>query len=60
MKDVQIRIFPFDPEDNKYCAIVMIWGRTSWINSGIVVRDEDPINAFKFAMEAAKKEGVWE
>jgi len=56
--DIKIEIFPLDEEDNKYCAIVMLFGK-GWYNCGIVVRDLDPIVAFTKAMELAITYEYW-
>ena len=50
-----------EDHDNKYCAIVMGYHSKSkgWVNTGIVVREYLPLNAFSKAMEIAIKEGLW-
>lgn len=57
-KDVKIVVHPKDT-DKKYCAIVMGWTGTEWINTGIEVRQFLPLMAFSNAMELAIKKGMW-
>lgn len=47
--------------DGKYCAIVMGWHETSkaWYNTGIVVREESPVQAFNKAIARATERGWW-
>ncbi len=58
-KNTKIVVYPIDTEDNKYCAIVMGFGK-GWYNTGIVVRDVDPVKAFIAAKKQAIKEDLWE
>jgi len=56
--DTKIEVFPINEKDNKYCAIVILLGK-GWYDSGIVVRDLDPIVAFTKAMELAITYEYW-
>jgi hypothetical protein len=61
--EVQVRVYiDITPDDEVgNIAVVMIWNEMteSWVNSGIVINNSDPEAAFKFALEAAKKYGLW-
>lgn len=58
LKDVKIEVFSIDEDDNCYLAIVLGL-ENDWFNTGIVVRESDPIIAFKKALERAKEQGLW-
>lgn len=58
LKDVKIEVFSIDEDDNCYLGIVLGLGNV-WCNTGIVVRESDPIIAFTKALERAKKSGLW-
>ena len=62
-KDVEIVVSTIDDvgedHDDKYCAIVMGLTGNSWVNTGIVVREFLPLEAFSKAMEIAIKRGLW-
>jgi len=62
LENVQINIYPKDSFDNKYCAIIMLYNEKSggWYNSGLVVRENTDIQAFKAAKKLAEKNGYWE
>lgn len=59
--DTVIEIWPKDSEDNQYCAIVMEWHEETkdWVNSGIVVREDTPEEAFAMAKTGAIEHGLW-
>ena len=63
--DVEIMVHTKDDvgedHDDKYCAIVMGYHNKSrgWVNTGIVVREYSPLDAFSKAMDIATKEGLW-
>jgi len=59
LKDVKIEVFSIDEDDNCYLAIVMGLDDIDWFNTGIVVRESDPIIAFTKALERAKEAEVW-
>ena len=58
LKDVKIEVFSIDEDDKCYLAIVMGLGN-DWFNTGIVVRESDPIIAFTKALERAKEAELW-
>ena len=63
-KDFKIEVFTKDDigkdADNLYCAIMMQYNsKMGWFNTGIVVREKDPIVAFTKVMERAKLKGYW-
>ena len=47
--------------DGKYCAIVMGLNVTAetWYNTGIVIRDKSPTQAFSKALNIAIEKGWW-
>ena len=45
--------------DGLYCAIVMQYHRKTWVNSGIVVREDTPEKAFTSALRQAIEHGLW-
>ena len=53
----KICVYDIDPADNCYCAIVMGWHdiEKTWYNTGIVVREEDPVLAFSIALTRANE-----
>lgn len=62
--DVEINVQSKDDGeggDGKYCAIVMGWDNTSefWYNTGIVIREKSPIQAFNKAVNRATEKGWW-
>jgi len=63
--DTKIELQSKDDEgedaDNCYCATVLRWewSRKFWYNSGIVVRDPDPLAAVKKAINMATEKGIW-
>ena len=62
-KDVQIVVSTIDDvgedHDDNYCAIVMGWTGNDWVNTGIVVREFLPLEAFSKAMKIATEKGLW-
>lgn len=62
-EDVKIEVFTKDDigddADFMYCAIVMGYSGNDWYNTGLVVRDPSPTQAFNRALALVAKEGWW-
>jgi hypothetical protein len=62
--DVKIEVFAKDDKgpdaDFCYCAIAMGWNGKHWYNTGFVVRDPSPTQAFHRVLAHVAKEGWWE
>jgi len=43
-------------------AIVMVWHKHArqWVNSGLVVNEQNPVRAFQKALAMAIEAGLWE
>jgi len=61
VEDTQIVLHPKDDIDDCYCAVVLVWykGVEGWCNSGIVVREPDPLITINKAISIATKQGIW-
>lgn len=56
--DYKIEVFPKDPEDGCFCAILMTWHEPTqqWVNTGIVSRSTDVVTAFKITLGRARQQ----
>ena len=59
MEEYKIEVFAKDEEDNCFCAIVMRFTGSEWVNTGIVIRDKEASAAFSRACRSAKAVGFW-
>jgi hypothetical protein len=64
--DIKIEVFTKDDEkeggDGLYCAIVLglnVKVSSGWYNTGIIVRKDNPVEAFNEAMTEARLRGWW-
>ena len=57
--DLQTKDINGEDADNKYCAVVLGWDGTIWYNTGIVVREDNPLVAVQIAIERATLKGWW-